>query len=161
MSEERGDTTYKPKRQREKQQPSSQSRRPVRETRRHTDYSEVQLISDTDEESESVVDLGAGDLDINEDTDSLDTISVRSEFWTPKTFFEKTDKLLRGITEYTEQTALFAMAKQPEASMASVLQLMMQMRADDKEAEQKREDRRIERETQSQLERDRLERQRE
>ena len=48
------------------------------------------------------------------------------------------------------------MAKQPEANIASVLQLMMQMRTDDREAEQRREDR-IEREEQNKREVERRE----
>ena len=67
---------------------------------------------------------------------------------------KKLTTFCRQIAEYKQQTK---MAKQPEANIASVLQLMMQMRTDDREAEQRREDRRIEREEQNKREVERRE----
>ena len=51
MSEGRGDTTYKPtKKHRERAEQHKPHKRPIRTTRRETDYSETQVISDTEEE---------------------------------------------------------------------------------------------------------------
>ena len=132
MSEERGDSTYKPNWQRPSSRPAYKARRPIRPTRSDKDYSEVLRISDTKDNTEGAVELGTGDLFVKEETDSLETWSTTSEQWTPHTFSARTENLIRGITEFREQAALFLMAKSPETSMAEVLQLMMKMRADDK-----------------------------
>ena len=136
---ERGDSTYQPKRKTKTQQ-VPQPRRPVRSTRSEKDYSEPFLISDdSDDTVQGEVDLEECDLESTDDTYTPDSVSVKSEPWTPKTFTTRTNSLLKHITEFTEQTALYRMAKGPDTSMAEVLQMMIQMRTEDRAADLKRE----------------------
>ena len=120
MSDERGDATYKPtKSYKERAEQRRPPGRPVRTSRKETDYTETLLISDTEEEeTQGAVEIESVGLDIKLETLRLDTESLRSECWSPRTFSEKTDNHCRQIAEYKQQTK---MAKQPEANIASVL----------------------------------------
>ena len=139
MSEGGSDSTYKPKtQQRRKHIPVA--KRPVRSTRAVKDYTEPLLISDSEDLSEGEGTLVRSDLDNREDTTSLESVSVKSEVWTPRTFLQRTDSLIKNITEFREQTQ-HSMAK--ETSLAEVMQLMVQMRADDRADDFRREQERL------------------
>ena len=103
MLEGRSDSTYKPKiQQRRKHIPVA--KRPVRSMRAVKDYTEPLLISDSEDLSEGEGTLVGSDLDNREDTTSLESVSVNSEVWTPRTFLQRTDSLIKNITEFREQT---------------------------------------------------------
>ena len=133
MLAERGDSTYKPKQQL-KRQSFPVGRRPVRSTRSDKDYSETVVVSDTEEDFEGEVGGREDHLDYR---DLTPTDSFKSEPpWTPNTFARKSDNILRNITELTEH---IPMAKTPEASMAEVMQLMLKMQTENREADLRRE----------------------
>ena len=123
MSEERGDSTYKqPKGIKTSNTTTQRVRRAVRSTRVEKDYSEVIQVSDTEGETEGAVDLGRGSCIIKEEFESPESSSVVSSItWTPNTFRERTDSLIRGISDFKEQIRLFEMAKDTQTSMADVL----------------------------------------
>ena len=148
MSEERGDSTYKQRKgQRTSNTAAQHVKRPVRSTRVDKDYSEIIHVSDTEEEKEGAVDLGRGNCIINEEFESPEScLGLSSETWTPNTFRDRTDHLIQGISDFRQQTRLFEMAKESQTSMADVLQLMLKMRADDRAAEEKKEQERERRE---------------
>ena len=145
---ERGDTTYKPKPHQLKRQIPSVGRRPARSTRKETDYSETIVLSDTEEQS---VEGQRGEVlrDCREDsieTFSLDTVSVKSEIWSPRTFDKKTDNIIQNLTELREQNYTVRMAKQTETSMTNLLAMMVKMQSDSEQKALDREEKRIERE---------------
>ena len=148
MSAERGDSTYQPGRQRKRQTGPVQTR-PIRTTRRDKDYSEPLIVSDTDHSSEGEVEITDNYLENREYTLSPKTESVKSEPpWTPNTFALKSDNILRNFTEFKEQTELLSMAKGPDTSMAEVMQMMLKLQSDNREADLRRDrEREIERQT--------------
>ena len=146
MSAERGDSTYQPGRQRKRQTGPVQTR-PIWTTRRDKDYSEPLIVSDTDHSSEGEVEITDNYLENREYTLSPKTESVKSEPpWTPNTFALKSDNILRNFTEFKEQTELLSMAKGPDTSMAEVMQMMLKLQSDNREADLRRDrEREIER----------------
>ena len=127
MSTERGDSTYQPGRLRKKQT-VPQTRHPVRTTRNDRDYAELLVISDdSDDTVQGENTLGGSDSEDREDTYSVESISVKREPWTPQTLASRTDSLLKNITAFTEQTALFKIAEGPDTSIAEVMQMMLKM----------------------------------
>ena len=144
MSAEGSDSTYKPKKQRKRQE-VPQQKRPVRSTRRERDYTEPLLISDDSEET-----LQGESALSDSDTFSSESISIKSEPWTPSIFARKTDTLLQNITALKEQASLYIMAKGNETGMTELMTMMMKMQADNErkamEREDKREEERVRRE---------------
>ena len=139
MSAERGDSTYQPSRQGKRQVGPAQ-KRPVRASRRDKDYTEPLLISDEEETSEGAVDITERYFESTERTFSPECESIKCEpSWTPDTFAHKTDNIFKNISELKEQTTLIRMAKDPETSIAEVMQMMLKMHADDRAADLKRE----------------------
>ena len=148
MSAERSDSTYQPGRQRKRQTGPVQTR-PIRTTRRDKDYSEPLIVSDTDHSSEGEVEIMDNYLKNREYTLSPKTESVKSEPpWTPNTFALKSDNILRNFTEFKEQTELLSMAIGPDTSMVEVMQMMLKLQSDNREADLRRDrEREIERQT--------------
>ena len=147
MSAEGSDSTYQPKRQK-KWQGVPQQKRPIRSTRRERDYSEPLLISD---ESEEETLQGESTLS-DSDTFTSESISIKSEPWTPNTLASRIDTLFQNISELKEQASLSMMAKGSETGMNELIAMMLKMQADnDKRAlerEDKREEERLRREEQ-------------
>jgi len=110
MSTERGDSTYKPK----QKQKHPEERRPVRSTRIDKDYSEIVLVSNTDNEVEG--EAGSGREDSIDFSGLTPTNSVKSE-----------------------PSCKIPMAKSPDNKMTDVMQLMLKMQTENSEADLRRE----------------------
>ena len=136
MSTEKGDNCYIPARSAlRKPLPTRTTSKPTRTARK--DYTEVQVISDQ-EDNEGAVNPGEVDYDFK--LESPDSESVQSEpCWTPRTFSDRMAQLTKQISEFAHQTVTANMAKQTEPNMTAILQLMMEMKSEDRKAEQRRE----------------------
>ena len=97
MSTEKGNDCYRPARSALRQPlPTKTTSRPTRTARK--DYSEVQVISDQ-EDNEGAVNLG--EVDYNFKLESPDCELVQSEpCWTPRMFSDRTAKLTKQISEF-------------------------------------------------------------
>ena len=73
--------------------------------------------------------------------EEFDTESIQSErepFWTPQTFANKTDELTRLITKFASYTSHIDMAREQESNGTAMMQMILEMRAKDRKAEQRR-----------------------
>ena len=143
MSTERDDSTYRPTLNKLKRQIAPTGRRPVRSTRKETDYTEQIVVSDS-EQAEGAVNI---EQDLS-DTDTESAVSIKSErSWTPGAINRKTENIISKLSELQLHLSQAQMAQPKETSMADVMKLMLEMRASDKEAEARREIEREERAT--------------
>ena len=141
MSTERDDSTYRPTLNKLKRQIAPTGSRPVRSTRKETDYTEQIVVSDS-EQAEGAVNI---EQDLS-DTDTESAMSIKSEIsWTPGTINRKTKNNISNLSELQLHISQAQMAQPKETSMADVMKLMLEMRASDKEAEARREIEREER----------------
>ena len=140
MSTGRGDDSYQPSKSlRGKIVQQKPIVRPSRTARR--DYTEeIEVLLDQ-ETSEGAVIPEFERNRVKLDPDSSKTESARNLAWTPRTFSDRTNWLNKQLTEFAEQTSSLGKA-QPETNIASVLQMMMEMRAEDRKSEQQKTDER-------------------
>ena len=142
----RGDETYKPKPHQIKRQIPTVTRRPPRSTRKDTDYAEVVVLTDTEEE-ETIE--GEGDQTVREGREesleafTLDSVSVKSDVWSPGTFEKRTHSIVKSLTEFRDQSYSISMAKQTETSMTDLLAVMVKMQTDNQQKALEREERRL------------------
>ena len=117
----------------------------MRITRKEPDYKETIVVSDTEEQVE-----GEGGIEhYLSDRELTPTQSVKSErSWTPGTITRNTDNIIHSISELRQHLSQAQMAQPKETSMADVMKLMLEMRANDKAEQERRE---IEREERSRI----------
>ena len=147
MSErESDDETYKPITNAVRKTIQQKSSRPVRST--SINYLKVDIVSDP-EEQEGVVSV---DRIHRSERLSSPALLVKSEnpeaqsvlsdhCWTPRTFGEKIEQIGSLISEFAVHTTGARMAKEQESNITALMQLMVEMKAEDRRAEQRRIDR--------------------
>ena len=143
------DQDYKPAQQGRKLKEYAADR-PRRATRKEVDYKEVQIVLESDEETEpttqGVVRRGVvrriAEREIRDC--SLESVwgGSRTESWSPQTAQRKTNKVVEGLREVQQQ---LTMAEKEEVSMTDLLAMMLEMGRKDKEEARKREEEREER----------------
>ena len=144
MSGEGSDTSYRPKKR--EQQPAVETRRRTRCPRSsRVDYTEVEILSGSD--SEGTIDSNKVDRqDIkSERKESVPLLEVEGEQnqWTPGTLTSRTTQLTQQLSRVAKENREFTMARETEqGGLVKLMELMIQMRADDAKAAQSREERR-------------------
>ena len=131
MSRETRDSDYRPKRK------ILQKRRTPRRSRQldSVKYSEYETESNTG--SSSII---SGEHTLVED-------QVDSNSWTPDTFKKKVEETEEQYSDLAQQCRQQqSMAKQTESGIEKLLQMMMQMRQEDKIRDEQREKERLDRE---------------
>ena len=92
----------------------------------------------TDTEEEETIE-SEGDQAEREDREesleafTLDSVSVKSEVWSPGTFERKTHSIVQSLTELRDQSYSISMAKQTETSMTDLLAMMVKMQTDNEQ----------------------------
>ena len=61
--------------------------------------------------------------------------------WIPRTFTERTAQLTKHISQFALQTTTLQMAKETDSNMTAILQLMTEMKAENRKAAQRKEER--------------------
>ena len=145
---ERGseDETYKPTKNDVRKTIKQKSDRPARSTRKN--YLNVDIVSDP-EEQEGLVSV---DRMHRSERLSSPALLVKSEnpqaqsvlsyhCWTPRTLGEKIEQLGSLIYELAVHTTGARIAKKQESNITALMQMMVEMKAEDGRAEQRRIDR--------------------
>ena len=148
MSREGGDCSYKP------QKGAVRTERLTRRTNRsqkaaRVDYTEDEFSSDTETEG-TVREYGLENQEVKTELDSSENLSEldgSEKLWTPQTFAHKMTHLSQQVTRLAKFNTDQDMARETEQThMTAIMQIMMEMRAEERKAELEREERRVERE---------------
>ena len=82
----------------------------------------------------------------SEETYTVDSVSVKSEIWSPATYNKRTEALVRNITDFRQQTVQLGTAKEKETSMQDLLAMMIKMQTDNEKNALERKEQRLQRE---------------
>ena len=121
-------------------------RRERRQRATRVDYTEVEILSETD--SEGTIENKEVDLvsvkSEREGNVSLTDINLDQNSWTPQTLTKRANQLTEQVGRLAKTTRKEKMDREGEkGELVQIMEMMMQMRAEDKKAEQRKEESRI------------------
>ena len=145
MSREGSDYSYRPK-LRAAHSGEVSRRRERRQRATRVDYTKVEILSETD--SEGTIENKEVDLvsvkSEREENVSLTDINLDQNSWTPQTLTKRANQLTEQVGRLAKTTRKEKMAREGEkGELVQIMEMMMQMRAEDKKAEQRKEESRI------------------